>query len=75
MALVRAPALRLVSGLFPVRVRPDLVQIAATEGRAVSVQAASAAGSTGSWPGPGQCLATIRSVTQKSTSEGPPTLG
>lgn len=41
----------------------------------MSVQAASAAVSTGSWPGPGQCLATIRSETQKNTPEGPPALG
>jgi len=75
MALLSAPALRLVPGLFSGLVRPDRVHIAATEGRVLQDQAASAAVSTGSWPGPGQCLATIRSVTQKSTSEGPPTLG
>ena len=75
MALLRAPALRLASGLFPGRIRPDDDQSAATEGCVLETEAASAAVSTGSWPGPGQCLATIRSVTQKSTSEGPPTLG
>jgi hypothetical protein len=75
MASLRAPALRLSPGLFPGRVRPDDDHSAATKGRVLETEAASAAVSTGSWPGPGQCLATIRSETQKSTPEDPPTLG